>query len=72
MVTLVAVVTCALCGRTILLGEAFQHWRVEGAGTETAVCVLCEDEAEAQGWARVEQPPGRQSSVGPNHVRKVA
>jgi hypothetical protein len=69
----VVVVTCALCGRTILLGEAFQHWRTQGAGSEAAVCALCDEEAELHGWARVERPPERQSSVGPhNHVRKVA
>lgn len=65
-------ITCVLCGRTILLGEAFQHWRAEGAGTEVVVCALCEEDAEAEGWARVERPPGRQSSVGPQHVKRVA
>jgi hypothetical protein len=42
-------VTCALCGRAMLLGEAFGSWRAEGAGSEQVVCRLCEDEAERLG-----------------------
>ena len=68
-----AVVTCVLCERSILVGEAFQHWRVEGAGTEVAVCALCQEEADGLGWARVERAPERQTTVAPHeHVRKVA
>ena len=35
-------ITCALCGRNMLIGEAFGHWRAEGAGSEQVVCKLCE------------------------------
>lgn len=66
-------VTCTLCGRTLLLGEAFQHWREDGAGTERPVCALCEEQAEARGWARLERPPERRTSVGPTwHAKRVA
>ena len=64
---------CGLCGRTLLLGEAFGHWRADGAGTEHAVCRLCELEAERLGWARLERPPERRTSMNPTwHARKVA
>jgi hypothetical protein len=66
-------VTCAVCGRTLLLGEAFDHWRADGVGSEHAVCRLCEDEAESRGWARLEGPPQRRTTVGTTwHARKVA
>ncbi len=67
-------ITCALCGRSLLVGEAFQHFRADGAvGSEVPVCRLCEEDAEAEGWARVERAPQRQTTVGPHeHVRKVA
>ena len=66
-------VTCRMCERTILLGEAFQSWRPEGVGSEVPVCALCEEQAEAAGWVRVETPPERRTTVGPTwHARKVA
>ena len=66
-------VTCSLCGRSMLLGEAFAHWRVDGAGTEEAVCRLCEEEAERRGWARLGRPPERRTTLGPTwHARRVA
>jgi hypothetical protein len=66
-------VTCALCDRSMLLGEAFEHWRSDGAGSEHAVCRLCEDEAERLGWARLDKPPERQTTLGSTwHARKVA
>jgi hypothetical protein len=66
-------VTCALCGRNMLLGEAFGHWRADGAGSEQVVCRLCEDEAERRGWARIDRPPERRTTLNPSwHARKVA
>jgi hypothetical protein len=66
-------ITCALCARNLLLGEAFGHWRVDGAGSEQIVCRLCEEEAEGLGWARLERPPDRRTTLGPTwHARKVA
>ena len=67
------VVTCSLCARNILLGEAFAYWRADGAGTEEVVCRLCEEEAERLGWARLGRPPERRTSAGPTwHARRVA
>jgi hypothetical protein len=58
-------ISCDLCGRTMLLGEAFEHWRADGAGSERVVCRLCEEEAERVGWVR--------TSLGSTwHARKVA
>jgi hypothetical protein len=66
-------ITCALCARSMLLGEAFGHWRADGAGSEQVVCHLCEDDAEQRGWVGLERPPERQTTVGPTwHARKVA
>ena len=57
----------------MLLGEAFGHWRADGAGSEQIVCHLCEEEAERLGWVRVETPPERRTTVGSTwHARKVA
>jgi hypothetical protein len=64
-------VTCALCGRSMLLGEAFEHWRADGAGTEEPVCRLCADEAERLGWARLDKPPERRTTLNPTwHARR--
>jgi hypothetical protein len=66
-------ITCTLCGRSLLLGEAFGHWRADGAGSEQVVCHLCEEEAERLGWVRLDTPPERRTTVGPTwHARKVA
>jgi hypothetical protein len=66
-------VTCAICGRSVLLGEAFGHWRADGVGSEQVVCRLCEEDAECAGWARLERPSERRSTVARTwHVRKVA
>lgn len=66
-------ISCALCGRTMLLGEAFEHWRADGVGSEQVVCRLCEDEAERLGWVRLDRPPERRTTHGSTwHARKVA
>jgi hypothetical protein len=66
-------ITCALCERSVLLGEAFGYWRVDGTGTEQVVCSLCEEEADRLGWARLERSPERRTTLGPTwHARKVA
>ncbi len=57
----------------MLLGEAFGHWRADGAGTEQVVCRLCEEDAERAGWVRIDRPAERRTTVGPTwHARKVA
>ena len=43
-------VTCACCGRSLLIGESFGHWRTDGPGSEQVVCHLCEEDAETAGW----------------------
>jgi hypothetical protein len=66
-------ITCAVCGRRMLVGESFGHWRVDGPGSEQVVCRLCEEEAERLGWARLDQPPERRTTMGSTrHARKVA
>jgi hypothetical protein len=67
------VIACSICGRTVLLGEAFGPWRSDGAGSEHVVCHLCEDVAERLGWVRLDRPPERRTTVGSTwHARKVA
>jgi hypothetical protein len=57
----------------MLIGEAFGHWRADGAGSEQVVCRLCEEDAERHGWARIERPPERRTTLGTTwHARKVA
>ena len=69
----VPMIMCGLCDRNLLLGEAFGHWRPVGAGSEEVVCHLCEDEADRRGWARLDRPPERRTTVGSTwHARKVA
>ena len=56
-----------------MIGEAFGHWRADGAGSEQVVCKLCEDGAEENGWARLDRPPERRTTLAPTwHARKVA
>jgi hypothetical protein len=67
------VIRCGLCGRNLLIGEAFGHWRADGAGSEQIVCHLCEEEAERIGWAQLDRAPARHTSLTATwHVRKVA
>jgi hypothetical protein len=57
----------------MLLGEAFDYWRADGTGSEEAVCRLCADEAEHRGWAQLDRPPDRRTTLGGTwHARKVA
>ncbi len=66
-------VACSLCGRNLLLGEAYGHWRADGAGSEHVVCRLCEEEAERTGWAQLDRPPELRTTLAPTwHARKVA
>jgi hypothetical protein len=66
-------VMCALCRRSLLLGEAFDHWRSDGTGSEVPVCRLCTEAAERRGWALVDRPPERRTRLGgTRHARKVA
>jgi hypothetical protein len=66
-------ITCALCARSMLVGEAFGHWRTDGSGTEEIVCSLCQETAERLDWVRLDRPPDRRTTVGPTwHARKVA
>jgi hypothetical protein len=63
-------ISCDLCGRTMLLE------RLEIAGDDAGVrdaCRPCEEEAERVGWVRLDRPPERRTSLGSTwHARKVA
>jgi hypothetical protein len=59
---------CAVCGRTILLGERLVTFhRLDRAG-DAGVCELCVDEADARGWLREGTPtvPLRQLEDAPH------
>lgn len=43
--------TCAICGRTLLMGERSSRF-VDPEGKEVTVCELCKPRAEAGGWLR--------------------
>src|SRR6185503_12911838 len=43
--------SCAVCGRTLLLGERLVPYE-SPEGAETRVCELCVDQADALGWIR--------------------
>ena len=61
-------VVCAICGRTVLVGE--RTFRFTPDGREfVAVCPLCKDEALAHGWVSEGGPsvppqPGVRQSRG--------
>ena len=66
-------ITCSICRRTMLIGEAFGQWRTDGSGTEQVVCALCEEDAERKGWVQVEGGLTRQTTASTTwHARKVA
>jgi hypothetical protein len=46
---------CAVCGRTVLLGERLVSYRRIGAD-DALVCELCLDRADASGWTREGAP----------------
>ncbi len=53
---------CAVCGRTMLLGERLVTFqRLEGG--DARVCELCIDEADARGWVREGIPDGAASAA---------
>ena len=47
--------TCAVCGRTVLLGERLVSFRRIGL-EDAMVCELCVDQADARGWTREGAP----------------
>jgi hypothetical protein len=47
---------CAICGRSILRGEAGVEYSTPD-GTVTLVCALCEERAEGLGWVRADLAP---------------
>lgn len=46
---------CAVCGRTLLLGERLVSYR-RPQGDDAPVCELCLDEADSRGWIREGAP----------------
>ncbi len=47
--------SCAVCGRTVLLGERLVSYRRVGS-EDAQVCELCLDQADARGWTREGSP----------------
>ena len=47
--------SCAVCGRTVLLGERLVSYRRVGF-EDAQVCELCLDQADARGWTREGSP----------------
>ncbi len=47
--------SCAVCGRTVLLGERLVNYRRVGL-EDALVCELCVDQADARGWTREGSP----------------
>jgi hypothetical protein len=47
--------TCAVCGRTVLLGERLVNYHRIGLD-DALVCELCIDQADARGWSREGAP----------------
>ena len=47
--------TCAVCGRTVLLGERLVSYHRIGLD-DALVCELCIDQADARGWSREGAP----------------
>jgi hypothetical protein len=47
--------SCAVCGRTVLLGERLVSFRRVGL-EDALVCELCLDQADARGWTREGSP----------------
>jgi hypothetical protein len=48
------VLECPLCGRTLLLGERVNRYRV--GSRQMLVCELCTDDADSRGWLREGAP----------------
>jgi hypothetical protein len=65
------VVNCAVCERTLLLGEAVGHFR-DGA-EQRKVCRLCTDAALARGWLRegAPSPPPAPYGRGPSLLQRL-
>src|SRR5436190_16959442 len=48
--------TCAICGRTLLMGERAIRFAPEGDGEYVDVCPLCEGTAVEHGWLKEGSP----------------
>jgi hypothetical protein len=71
--TAAAVLTCAICERTLLVGERPIRYAPDGRGEFVDVCSLCQDLAAEQGWVKegspttptvAEERPRRRLSLG--------
>jgi len=56
----------------MLVGEGYRLFREGARAAERPVCRLCEEEAEQQGWVRLERPVELEKGVVVWHARKVA
>ena len=63
---------CSVCRRNMLVGEGYRLFREAARAAERPVCRLCEEEAEQQGWVRLERPLELEKGVVVWHARKVA
>src|SRR4051794_39795447 len=48
---------CAICGRTLLMGERAIRFSPNGGGEYVDVCPLCAETAVEYGWVREGAPP---------------
>jgi len=60
--------SCAVCGRTILRGERVVEYLTPD-GESMAVCALCRQRAEAEGWVRADSPEALRRP-GPDRRRR--
>ena len=60
--------SCAVCGRTILRGERVVEYLTPD-GENMAVCALCRQRAEAEGWVRADSPEALRRP-GPDRRRR--
>jgi hypothetical protein len=67
-----AMAMCSVCRRNMLVGEGYRLFREGARAAERPVCRLCEEEAEQQGWVRLERPLELEKGVVVWHARKVA
>jgi hypothetical protein len=64
--------TCAVCERTLLLGEKTVRFSTDSGGEWVDVCALCTDEAYEHGWVREGSPSVPVVAAGQRKRRRLA